>query len=66
MPISAAVRTDCGKVRPRNEDASGLFTDLQTHVVADGTGGGQGSILASTLAVELIRHTLRHRAEGRD
>lgn len=58
MPIAAAVRTDRGKVRPRNEDAFGLFPDLQAYVVADGMGGGQGGIIASTLAVETIRRAL--------
>ena len=58
MPIITAVRTDRGKVRPRNEDTFGLFPDLQTYVVADGMGGGEGGIIASTLAVETIRHTL--------
>lgn len=41
MPITTAVRTDRDKVRPRNEDAVGLFPELQTYVVADGLGGGQ-------------------------
>ena len=58
MSITTAVRTDCGKVRSRNEDAFGLFPDLQTYVVADGMGGQQGGTLASTLAVETIRHAL--------
>ena len=52
------MRTDRGKVRQRNEDAVGLFPELQTYVVADGMGGRQGGTLASTLAVETIRHTL--------
>jgi protein phosphatase len=58
MPITTAVRTDRGKVRPRNEDAFGLFPDLRTYIVADGMGGGERGIIASTLAVETIRHTL--------
>ena len=58
MPITTAVRTDRGKDRPCNEDAFGLFPDLQTYVVADGMGGCQEGISASTLAVETIRHTL--------
>ncbi len=58
MSITTAVRTDCGKVRSRNEDAFGLFPDLQTYVVADGMGGQQGGTIASTLAVETIRHAL--------
>jgi protein phosphatase len=58
MFITTAFRTDRGKVRPRNEDAFGLFPDLQTYVVADGMGGQQGGIIASTLAIETIRHTL--------
>jgi len=58
MPITTAVRTDRGKVRPRNEDAFGLFPDLQTYIVADGMGGQQGGTIASTLAVETIRRAL--------
>ena len=58
MPITTAVCTAPGKVRPRNEDAVGLFPELQTYIVADGMGGGRGGILASTLAVETIRHAL--------
>src|SRR6478672_5122084 len=58
MSITTAVRSDRGKVRPRNEDAFGLFPDLHTYVVADGMGGQQGGTIASTLAVETIRSTL--------
>ena len=58
MFITTAVRTDRGKVRSRNEDTFGLFPDLQTYVVADGMGGGQGGILASTLTVETIHQAL--------
>jgi serine/threonine protein phosphatase PrpC len=58
MPITTAVRTDRGKVRPWNADVFGLFPELQTYVVADGMGGQQGGTLASTLAVETIRRAL--------
>jgi serine/threonine protein phosphatase PrpC len=66
MSITTAVRTYRGKDRSHNEDAFGLFPELQTYVVADGMGGGQGGIATNTLAVETIRHTPRHRVEGRD
>ena len=59
MTITSAVRTDRGKVRSRNEDAFGIFPELQTYVVADGIGGQQGGVVASTLTVETIRRALQ-------
>ncbi len=70
MTITSAVRTDRGKVRSRNEDAFGIFPELQTYVVADGMGGQQGGVVASTLTVETICRALQdvdehpHRTNG--
>src|SRR5699024_2380875 len=50
--------TDCGKVRTTNEDAGGIFFNVDDQllaVVADGMGGHQAGEVASDLAVKTIK-----------
>lgn len=47
-----------GRVRKENQDAFGLFTDLNLYVVADGLGGHRGGQVASHMAVEALGRAL--------
>jgi len=58
LAVRAAVRTDPGRVRRSNEDASGCFPDLLLFAVADGMGGHAGGQVASALTIETLRHSL--------
>ena len=55
--LSVAVRTDTGKVRPNNEDSSGLHwapDNALLAIVCDGMGGHEAGEVASRLAVDTI------------
>jgi PPM family protein phosphatase len=57
-PISAG-KTDTGRKRLKNEDSIGLFDDLGLYIVADGMGGHAAGEVASRIAVEAIRDSVK-------
>lgn len=64
--ISAHAATHPGPVRPVNEDASLVDTDLQLYAVADGIGGHNAGEVASGLALEALCGFVRRSATDTD
>ncbi len=66
LTLAVGARTDPGQVRPNNEDAVRVWSELPATVpfaergylfaVADGVGGNEGGEIASALAVERLFH----------
>jgi protein phosphatase len=57
--VEFSFKTDIGKLRQRNEDYVGIFTNqaqVKFAVVADGLGGYQGGDVASEMAVSHLGH----------
>ncbi len=59
IPWSFARRTDVGRMRAHNEDATYLDPEHRILVLADGMGGYQAGEVASELAVNIIAETCR-------
>lgn len=59
MNLRCAMRTDVGKVRRVNEDATLEMPDWGVYAVADGMGGHNAGDVASRLAVESLESRLR-------
>lgn len=59
IPWSFARRTDVGRTRAHNEDATYLDAAHRIMVLADGMGGYQAGEVASALAVNVIAETCR-------
>jgi protein phosphatase len=58
MALRVGVRSDVGRVRAKNEDASWTDPEGGLFIVADGLGGQQAGEVASRVAVEEIRRFL--------
>ena len=57
--MTAALRTDIGRVRKQNEDAAWLDEKLGIYVVADGMGGHLAGEVASAMAIDAIQNMAR-------
>jgi len=53
--VTAALRTDIGRVRKQNEDAAWLNEERGIYVVADGMGGHLAGEVASAMAIDAVK-----------
>ena len=54
--MTAALRTDIGRVRKQNEDAAFMNEERGIYVVADGMGGHLAGEVASQMAIDAMKH----------
>ena len=54
--MTAALRTDIGRIRKQNEDAAWLDEKRGIYVVADGMGGHLAGEVASMMAIDAVKH----------
>lgn len=64
MKLEVHGRTDVGRVRSNNEDNFLVDQDLGLMIVADGMGGHSSGEVASKMAVDVIRDSLKRFASG--
>lgn len=62
--ITARADSDAGKTRRENEDSLLFFPERSLYAVADGMGGYHGGRVASSLAVETLRHAFETERYG--
>lgn len=63
--ITFAVHTDTGRKREENQDSYGIVEgqNIKVFMVADGMGGARGGAVASSLAMDLLKSSLRGKEE---
>jgi PPM family protein phosphatase len=65
-PVRAAMHTDLGRLRTRNEDACLVDADFGLFAVADGMGGHPAGDVAARLAIEHLPGLVRQELAGVD
>lgn len=65
IKITAAGKSDIGKIRKTNEDSLYVGEDVGLFIVADGMGGHNAGEVASAMAVKIISDNLRSLIESR-
>ena len=62
--VQAGARSECGPVRPINEDAFACEEGLGIYLVCDGMGGHQAGEIASRIAVDSVQGFIHRSKEG--